>query len=139
MHSAKAIIISWELKNTVISPNFLVWTFCGKAQFPQSFGRRRNYAETVFRQNFHTRKLGQITVFYAVNTTQGHFVYSRIAWRFCIDIEQKERNLARNIFKSNCFKDFVFMHVRIYCFKGQSESSFKIVILSSYTCYELHI
>ena len=24
--------------NTVISPNFLVWTFCGKAQFPQNFG-----------------------------------------------------------------------------------------------------
>ena len=93
----------------------------------------------VFRQNFHTRKLGQITVFYAVNTTQGHFVYSRIAWRFCIDFEQKERNLARNIFESNCFKYFVFMHVRIYCFKGQSESSFKIVILSSYTCYELYI
>ena len=32
-------------KNTVISPNFLVWKFCGKAQFPHSFGR--NYAETV--------------------------------------------------------------------------------------------
>ena len=26
-------------KNTVISPNFLVWKFCGKAQFPHSFGR----------------------------------------------------------------------------------------------------
>ena len=26
-------------KNTVISPNFLVWKFCEKAQFPQSFGR----------------------------------------------------------------------------------------------------
>ena len=35
-------------KNTVISPNFLVWKFCGKAQFPNSFGRiARNYAETV--------------------------------------------------------------------------------------------
>ena len=31
-------------KNTVISPDFLVWRFCGKAQFPHSFGR---YAETV--------------------------------------------------------------------------------------------
>ena len=26
-------------KNTVISPNFLVCKFCGKAQFPHSFGR----------------------------------------------------------------------------------------------------
>ena len=35
-------------KNTVISPNFLVCKFCGKAQFLHSFGRiARNYAETV--------------------------------------------------------------------------------------------
>ena len=26
-------------KNTVISPNFLVWKLCGKTQFPHSFGR----------------------------------------------------------------------------------------------------
>ena len=36
------------LKNTVISPHFLVWTLCGKAQFQHSFGRfTRNYVETV--------------------------------------------------------------------------------------------
>ena len=42
---------------------------CGKAQFPHSFGRfARNYAETgAFPQNFHTRKLGEITVFFVVN------------------------------------------------------------------------
>ena len=35
-------------KNTVISPNFLVWTFWGKAQFPHSFRRfARNCANTV--------------------------------------------------------------------------------------------
>ena len=35
-------------KNTVIPPNFLVWKFCGKAQFPHSFGQiARNYAETL--------------------------------------------------------------------------------------------
>ena len=28
------------MKNTVISPNILMWKFCGKAQFPHSFGRR---------------------------------------------------------------------------------------------------
>ena len=47
-------------KNTVISPNFLVWKFCGKAQFPHSFGR------ITFPQNFHTRKLGENTIFYTV-------------------------------------------------------------------------
>ena len=36
------------VKNTVISPDFLVWKFFGKAQFPHSFGGfARNYAETV--------------------------------------------------------------------------------------------
>ena len=39
-------------KNTVISPNFLVWKFCGK--------------DFAFPQNFHTKKLGEITVFFAV-------------------------------------------------------------------------
>ena len=35
-------------KNTVTPPNFMVWKFCGKAQFPHSFGQiARNYAETV--------------------------------------------------------------------------------------------
>ena len=35
-------------KNTEISPNFLVWKFCGKAQFSHSFGQfAQNYAETV--------------------------------------------------------------------------------------------
>ena len=35
-------------KNTVISPNLLVWKLCGKVQFPDSFGWfARNYAETV--------------------------------------------------------------------------------------------
>ena len=35
-------------KNTVISPDFPVWKFCGKAQFLHSCRRfARNYAETV--------------------------------------------------------------------------------------------
>ena len=35
-------------KSTAISSDFLVWKFCGKAQFPHSFGRfARNCAETV--------------------------------------------------------------------------------------------
>ena len=35
-------------ENTLISPNFLVWKFCEKTQFPHSFMQiARNYAETV--------------------------------------------------------------------------------------------
>ena len=46
----------------------MAWKFYGKTQFPSSFGRfARNYAEIVpIPQNFHTMKLGKITVFYAV-------------------------------------------------------------------------
>ena len=38
-------------KNTVISPNFLAQKLCGNCAFPQ---------------NFHTRKLGEITIFLVV-------------------------------------------------------------------------
>ena len=51
----------------------MAWKFCGKAQFPHSFGRFAwNYAETVFSQNFRTRKLGEITVFYAVQLEEDY-------------------------------------------------------------------
>ena len=35
----------YTAKNTAISPNFLVWKFCGKEQFPHSSGEGEN---TVF-------------------------------------------------------------------------------------------
>ena len=48
-HSAK----TRTNNNSKISPNFLVWKFCGKAQFPQC----------DFPQNYHTRKFGEIPVY----------------------------------------------------------------------------
>ena len=56
----------------------MLWKFCGKAQFPHSFGRfARNYAENrAFPQNFLTMKLGEITVFYAVKIFQVSFQVS---------------------------------------------------------------
>ena len=47
------LVVSHETaKNIVISPDFLVWKFCGNAQFPHSFGQiASNYAETdIFRK-----------------------------------------------------------------------------------------
>ena len=72
-------------KNTAISPNFLVWKFCGNAQFPHSFGRiafpqnfRANHPKLcgncAFPQNFHTRKLGAITVFFEEHTKKQNFI-----------------------------------------------------------------
>ena len=45
----------YTAKIAVILPNFLVWKFCGKAEFPHSFGPfARNYAETVPFHKFST-------------------------------------------------------------------------------------
>ena len=42
------IFINFTAKNTLISPDFLVWKFCGKTQFPHSFGWIEvRYAETA--------------------------------------------------------------------------------------------
>ena len=60
-------------KNTVISPDFLVWKFFEKAQFPHSFGR----GNCAFPQNFQTRKSGETTVFFAGQGSEYTFVMSR--------------------------------------------------------------
>ena len=39
--------LKYTALNTEILPNFLVLKFCGKAQFPQFLGNRRNSSETV--------------------------------------------------------------------------------------------
>ena len=73
------VVYFFTAENTVISPNFLVWKFCGKPQFPHSFGRiARIYAETVFPQNVQIRTLGEITVFYAVCLSVFCFAHSRM-------------------------------------------------------------
>ena len=55
---SETTIFTSTVKNTIISPDFLVWKFCRKAQFPHSFRRIAG--------NFHTRISGKITVFFAV-------------------------------------------------------------------------
>ena len=39
-------------KNTVISPNFLVWKFFGKIHFPHSFGRSFIFSTHLITKNF---------------------------------------------------------------------------------------
>ena len=54
------------VSSTVISSNFLVLKFCGKAQFPYNLRRIAwNYAETVPFYKI-TRKLGEMSAFFAV-------------------------------------------------------------------------
>ena len=66
--------------NAVISPNFLVWKFCGKVQFPHSFRRiARNYTETV-----PFRKIGETTAFYKVILNTPLLSFSRILLRIVL-------------------------------------------------------
>ena len=62
------VFARYTTKNSVILPNILVWTFCRNTQFPQSFGWfTQNFTDIVhFHINFHTRKLGEISVFFEV-------------------------------------------------------------------------
>ena len=48
------LVLIASAKNTVISPNFLMWKFCGRAQFPHSFGQFvfKEKKNVVFIRNF---------------------------------------------------------------------------------------
>ena len=52
------------MKNIAISPNFLVKKFCGKVQY------------LAFPQNFHTRKLGELAVFFVVYRNYSNLVHT---------------------------------------------------------------
>lgn len=66
--------------NTVISLNLIVWEFCGNAQCPQSFGW-----VAKFSQNFRTKKLCEISLFYAVKILFDVQVFStNTLLKFCM-------------------------------------------------------
>ena len=55
----------YNTKKTEISPNFLVWKFCRKAQFAHR-NPLKLCRNCVFPQNSHTSKLAEILVYFAV-------------------------------------------------------------------------
>ena len=60
--SSKGSIISEMWYQMFLCVKYLMWRFCGNAQFPLNFEQFvRNVAETP--KNLHTRKLDEITVF----------------------------------------------------------------------------
>ena len=69
-------------KSTVISPYFLVWKFCGKARFPHRFraSRPKLCRDCAFPQNFHTKKSGEITVFFAVSASAQPVIWKQIPY-----------------------------------------------------------
>ena len=86
-------------KNIVISPNFLVWKFCGKEQFPHSFGRfARNYTETVpFHKISTPRNQVKLLYFFAMKSYEELLAVSNH-----ISVHQKHlRILAIEVYKSS--------------------------------------
>ena len=77
-------------KNTVTSTNFLVWILCKATVSPEfQVNRQKLYGNCVFLQNFQTRKLGKITVFFALfdswcDTSLGVYLepVEHLLWRF---------------------------------------------------------
>ena len=82
--------------NTVVSSSFLVWKFCGKAQVSSSFlvwkfcgkaqfpNRPKLCGNCVFPQNFHTMRLSEITLFFAVrNATTYDFTLQNLHYIDC--------------------------------------------------------
>ena len=56
---ATLLVQAISAQNTVISPNLLLWKFCGKAHFRRVWANCQELCRNcVFPQNFHTRKLG---------------------------------------------------------------------------------
>ena len=60
-HILKILVGQFLYKITTFLLNFLMLKFCGKANSPKLCGN------CGFPQNFHTRKLGEILVFHAMN------------------------------------------------------------------------
>ena len=81
----------------VISPNFVEWKFCEKA-----------HANCTFPQNFHTRKLGKITAFYAwlvgnlLAVEQKNYLNKIVNIYIAYDLDVSPRNLTKNFRFKNC-------------------------------------
>ena len=88
-------------KNTVISPDFLVRKFCGKAQFPHSFRWfARNYAQTVLfckisapGNQVKPRYFSYWKSFWIMNWKQSMFMIVRATW---FSISKKLRHLSKS-------------------------------------------
>ena len=88
---------------SVISPNFLMWQFCRKAPFLHSFRQfTQNYTETVpFPQNFHTKKLGEITVFHLKKKHMVQSIwhtYDHVLLFFLLTVTNSQKNSNHIIF-----------------------------------------
>ena len=109
--------MSYTAKNTVISPEFLVWNYCGKAQFLHSFGQfARNYAETVpFRKIF----------------TSGNQVKLRYFSQCFFNMSHENHHLK----DFTDFNDFENLKKEPTCFKSTSSTTIDLFLINRKGCF----
>ena len=115
-------------KNPVISANFLVWKFCGKAKFPHSFGRiARNYAETTPFHKISTPE-NQLKLQDFCSMTFGHTIKTKCVKLQGVDPEicsissfQKRvqdqffHHILCMVFQEKCFSWYILLTDQTYC------------------------
>ena len=100
----RSFLVRITVKNIVISRDFLVWKFCGKAQFSQFWASRLKLCgNCAFPQNFQTRKSGEIMVFFAV-----YFPHSDWIWRDTRIQSECGKTRTRKPKNATAWKVFVF-------------------------------
>ena len=73
--------------NTVLSPNFLVWTFCGKTHFTHSFGQfSQNYGKLRLSTKFPNHEIKWNDGILRSNCPKlcGNCVFPQIRWNYGI-------------------------------------------------------
>ena len=104
----------------------MIWKSFGKAQFPHSFERIANCPKLcgnfALPQNFHTRKLGEITVFYVIS--QNYKIHFYLYFENCF-VTQKHEN-PRILY-------FIYLYCRQIFSKGLNISS----CISMQTCLQI--
>ena len=103
-----------------MSPNFLVWKFCGKTRFPHSFGGfARDYAETEpFRKIFRHHEIRRnYEIFQSVtlNEKKNHHCTIKIC---CLQIWKKSSTLDGNLNVHYIWQNNAMNFLQIL-FKGQ--------------------
>ena len=89
-----------------------MWKFCGNPQFPLRLGANRPKlcGNCAFPQNVHTRKLGGITIFYAV--TIAIFLYTNAETSDFVCLKNfKERDTFTEMYTSTIsIANFLILH-----------------------------
>ena len=132
-------------RNTVISPNFLLWKFCEKAQFLHSFGWFvQNYTETVpFHKTSARGKLGEITGGYflqwnLMTVIVPSFFRTSLLWTQMEIPRRCQSLLVPQTFEIDFLKQSE-ISLNWHSKKTASESLFNITLVQNFPIYKVFV